>query len=81
MTTVYLTVFLYIFSRKAIVYCSAQTLETSVCLFALRMAIAKRRPLQKVMHHSDRGVHYASQEYGYPAQKRLPYFIEQVYNL
>ncbi len=121
---VYLAVILDLFSRKAIGYCIAQTLETSLCLSALKMASARRRPPPGVIHHSDRGVQYASQEYvdtlrayhfqismarrGNPydnaaaesfmktlkseeaylweyrsladVQKRLPYFIEQVYN-
>jgi len=94
-------------------------------LEALQMAIADRKPGQGVIHHSDRGVQYASLEYTEELQKhgfqismsgkgnpyenatmesffktlkheevylyeyetltdvgtRLPYFIEEVYNL
>lgn len=55
---VYLAVILALFSRKAkaIGYCIAQTLETSLSLSALRMAIATRNPPPEVIHHSDREV-------------------------
>jgi putative transposase len=49
---VYLAVILDLFSRKAIGYCIAQTLETSLCLSALKMAIATRNPPQDIIHHS-----------------------------
>ena len=121
---VYLAVILDLFSRKAIGYCISRNLDTSFCLSALTMAIKSRHPPKGVMHHSDRGVQYASHDYvamlqsyqfvismsrkGNPfdnataesfmktlkteevhlweyrtladVQKRLPYFIEQVYN-
>ena len=100
-------------------------MDTNLLLEALQMAIADRKPGIGVIHHSDRGVQYASLEYtselieqgfrismsgkGNPydnammesffktlkheevylyeyetlsdVEKRLPYFIEQVYNL
>lgn len=123
-TFVYLAVILDQFSRKAIGYYISRNLDTALCLSALHMAIKSRNPPQGVIHHSDRGVQYASREYvtllhshkflismarkGNPfdnamaesfiktlkteevylweyrtladVQKRLPYFIEQVYN-
>jgi putative transposase len=60
---VYLAVILDLFSRKAIGYCIAQTLETSLFLSALRMALTTPNQPRDVIHPSDRGVQYAAQEY------------------
>jgi len=122
---VYLAAILDAFSRKVIGHAVSRSMDTSLVLKALRMAIANRRPGAGVIHHSDRGVQYASLEYtnklneygfqismsgkGNPydnatmesffktlkheevylyeyetlsdVETRLPYFIEQVYNL
>ncbi len=122
---VYLAAILDAFSRKVIGYSVSRSMDTNLVLDALRMAIAKRNPGAGVIHHSDRGVQYASHEYtselkghgfqismsgkGNPYDNatmesffktlkheevylyeyetlsdvatRLPYFIEQVYNL
>ena len=40
-----------------------QTLETSLPMAALQMAVEQRGRPQKVVHHSDRGVQYASATY------------------
>lgn len=39
------------------------SLQTELCCRALKQACALRRPPAEVIHHSDRGVQYASQEY------------------
>jgi transposase InsO family protein len=122
---VYLAAILDAFSRKVVGYAISRSMDTSLTLEALRMAIANRSPGIGAIHHSDRGVQYASLEYtselkkhgfrismsakGNPydnatmesffktlkyeevylfeyenlsdVQSRLPYFIEQVYNL
>ncbi len=44
-------------------YAISAGLETSLTLKALRMAIAARNPAPGVIHHSDQGVQYASEEY------------------
>src|SRR3990167_10596112 len=121
---VYLAVILDLFSRKAIGYAVSKNIDTSLTLTALHMAVESRQPPRGVIHHSDRGVQYASNDYvgilnrygfrismarkGNPydnavaesfmktlkseevylweyqtlsdVQKRLPYFIEHVYN-
>lgn len=121
---VYLAVILDAFSRKVIGYCVSKSLDAELALSALRMAIQRRIPQEGTIHHSDRGVQYASQLYtdellkhgfkismsrkGNPfdnakaesfiktlkseevylweystfedVQKRIPYFIEAVYN-
>jgi transposase InsO family protein len=60
---VFLAVVLDAFSRKAIGWELGRTLETSVPLAALESAIASRRPRPGLVHHSDRGTQYASNEY------------------
>lgn len=121
---VYLAVILDAFSRKALGYCISKSLDTELALYALRMAIQRRIPQRGVVHHSDRGIQYASGDYtdellkhgfkismsrkGNPydnakaesfmktlkseevylwdystfedVQKRIPYFIDAVYN-
>jgi putative transposase len=121
---VYLAAILDAYSRRVIGYAISTGLETYLTLKALRMAIGARRPAPGVIHHSDQGVQYASEEYveelrrhgfrismarsGNPYEnatmesffktlkyeevhlydyetfedvlKRIPYFIEEVYN-
>jgi putative transposase len=121
---VYLAATLDAYSRRVIGYAISRSLETSLALKALRMAIAGRQPAPGIIHHSDQGVQYASEEYvselrghgfnvsmsrsGNPYDnatmesffktlkyeevylyeyetfedvlKRIPYFIEEVYN-
>ena len=121
---VYLAVILDIFSRKAVGYALSRNIDTRLTLDALRMAIYNRKPAPGCIHHSDRGVQYASGDYveelkahsfqismGRKAnpydnayaesfiktlkseevqlweyrtmddvEKRIPYFIEEVYN-
>jgi len=121
---VYLAIILDVFSRKAIGYALSKRIDTTLTLDALRMAIYNRHPAPGCIHHSDRGIQYASGEYvkelishgfqismsrkGNPydnahaesfiktlkseevhlweyrtmedVQKRVPYFIEDVYN-
>ncbi len=60
---VYLAAILDALSRKVIGYAVSTTLDTTLTLQALKMAIARRRPGAGVIHHSDQGVQYASGEY------------------
>ena len=60
---VYLVAILDAFSRRVIGYAISTSLETSLTIQALRMAIAARCPDAGVIHHSDRGVQYASDDY------------------
>lgn len=60
---VYLAAVLDAYSRRAIGYAISASLETSLALEALRMAITARHPAPGVIHHSDQGVQYASAEY------------------
>jgi putative transposase len=60
---VYLSVLLDAYSRRVIGWALGRTLETDLVLSALEMALACRRPAPGLVHHSDRGVQYASQAY------------------
>jgi putative transposase len=60
---VYLAAILDAYSRKVIGYAVSTALDTALTLRALKMAIATRNPCAGVIHHSDQGVQYASEEY------------------
>ncbi len=60
---VYLAAILDAYSRRVIGYAISAGLDTSLTIKALRMAIAARHPAPGVIHHSDQGVQYASEEY------------------
>jgi putative transposase len=60
---VYLAVLLDAFSRRCIGWALQRTLEAAVALEALRMALRQRKPRPGLVHHSDRGVQYASRDY------------------
>jgi transposase InsO family protein len=60
---IYLAVVLDAFSRRVIGWALGRTLEAELALSALRMALVERKPQPGLVHHSDRGVQYASQAY------------------
>ncbi len=60
---VFLAVILDRFSRCAVGWSLEQTLSVRLTVTALRQAIANRQPPRGLVHHSDRGVQYAAQEY------------------
>ena len=59
----YLAGVLDLYSRRIIGWSMQDTLETSLPLAALKMALQRRGHPSEVIHHSDRGCQYASQEY------------------
>ena len=61
----YLAAILDIFSRKCIGWCLGINIDAQLTLDALNMAITSRQHLgfSGMIHHSDRGVQYASQVY------------------
>jgi putative transposase len=59
----YLAGVLDLHSRRVIGWSMQETLETSLPLAALEMALARRAYPGEVIHHSDRGCQYASQDY------------------
>jgi transposase InsO family protein len=64
----YLAGVLDLCSRKIVGWSMADSLETTLVSDALKMAIGRRRPTQGLLHHSDRGVQYASEDYRYLLQ-------------
>jgi len=60
---VYLAVILDAFSRREIGWALERNLEDTLTLGALRMALHRRQPAPGLVHHSDRGVQYASRDY------------------
>jgi len=60
---VYLAVILDAYSRRVIGWELDATLEDWLTLAALRMALSRRTVTPELVHHSDRGVQYASGDY------------------
>lgn len=60
---IYLAVILDALSRRVIGWALERSLETELAVGALRMALGCRRVTKQLVHHSDRGVQYASREY------------------
>jgi len=59
----YLAIVLDLASRLVVGWSMGETLESSLAVRALEMALCGREPGTGLMHHSDRGVQYASYEY------------------
>ena len=60
---VFLAVILDAFSRRAIGWAVGRKMDTGLTLAALEKAIGQRQPGPELVHHSDRGVQYASNGY------------------
>ena len=60
---VYLAVILDAYSRRCIGWALSRRIDTELALAALRMALQTRTVKPGLMHHSDRGVQYASKDY------------------
>ena len=59
----YLAVILDLFSRAIVAWSTSSNNDTSLALAALQAAVRHRRPPPGLIHHSDRGSPYASDEY------------------
>lgn len=59
----YLAVVIDLFSRKIVGWAMDTSMKTDLIIAALRMAIRLRKPGPGLIHHSDRGVQYASYKY------------------
>lgn len=59
----YVAVLLDLWSRRVVGWATAKTLHARLASQALQMALYQRRPPKGLLHHSDRGVQYASREY------------------
>ncbi len=60
---VYLACLLDAYSRRCVGWHLSREMNTQMTSCALRQAIVERHPQPGLIHHSDRGVHYASHEY------------------
>jgi putative transposase len=59
----YLAVVLDLASRRVVGWCADARLDQTLTIRALRVALGRRRPVPGLLHHSDRGVQYASGDY------------------
>ena len=59
----YLAVVLDLASRRVVGWAMRHSLDAELALSAAGMALAARQPAAGLLHHSDRGVQYASAEY------------------
>lgn len=59
----YLAVILDLRSRRVVGWSMSQSLESTLVLDALRMALVRRKPGRGVLHHSDRGSQYAGEAF------------------
>jgi transposase InsO family protein len=59
----YLASTMDLFSRMIVGWSMSSALKTTIVVDALRMAISRRAPEAGLVHHSDRGVQYASVEF------------------
>lgn len=59
----YLAGVIDLYSRKIVGWSMADHMRTELVSDALKMAVARRQPDQGLLHHSDRGVQYASDDY------------------
>ena len=60
---VYLAAIVDLYSRKVVGWAISDRIDHVLCLNALSDAIVSRRPPRGLIHHSDRGVQYACEEY------------------
>lgn len=51
------------YNRQIVGMASGSSLHSQLCSKALNMALLRRQPPTDLVHHSDRGVQYASHEY------------------
>jgi putative transposase len=59
----YLAILLDLYSRKVIGWSMANNINKTLALGALDMALMRRKPQSKVLHHTDQGAIYGSDEY------------------
>jgi putative transposase len=59
----FLAAIIDMFTRKVVGWSMRETLHADIALEALAMAIHRQRPALGLIHHSDRGVQYAAEDY------------------
>jgi putative transposase len=60
---IYLAVVIDLFSRQVVGWAIDKHMKTTLCIQALQMAYWRKKPKSGLLHHSDRGVQYASGDY------------------
>ena len=66
----YLALITDMYSRKIVGYDISDSLELTGCLRALKQALRQARPAAGLVHHSDRGIQYCSNQYVDELKKR-----------
>jgi len=66
----YLALITDMYSRKIVGYDISDSLELAGCLRALKRALQTARPAAGLVHHSDRGIQYCSNQYTDELKKR-----------
>ena len=66
----YLALITDMYSRKIVGYDISDSLELAGCLRALKLALRTARPADGLVHHSDRGIQYCSNQYVEKLKKR-----------
>lgn len=69
----YLALITDMYSRKIVGYDISDSLELKGCLRAFKMAYKQARPKDGLVHHSDRGIQYCSNQYVNELKKRKVY--------
>jgi transposase InsO family protein len=59
----YLAVLIDLYSRMVVGWSMRADMDRALCMNAVKMAVAKRRPGPGLLHHTDRGSQYASGDY------------------
>lgn len=59
----YVAAIIDLFSRRVVGWAMRAQMDRTLVLAALEMAVKQRRPAPGLLHHSDRGSQYASQDY------------------
>lgn len=65
----YLAIVMDLFSRRIVGWSMQEQMKSGLVSQAMEMAIQRRRPKAGLLHHSDRGVQYASEDYQRLLQK------------
>lgn len=59
----YLAVVIDLFSRQVVGWAVSNTPDSALCIQALQLAIHRRKPIQSIVFHTDRGSPYSSQAF------------------
>ncbi len=57
----YLAVVMDLFSRRIVGWAMSENIDSKLVQSAMHMALLHRRPANSLIHHSDRGIQYASE--------------------